>query len=339
MPVLSTDQLSIPLVFTPQQNIPYGKYLFILTGYDKAENASDVSTLSLQLLSQEKAEELLKKPVKKETKTFSLPELEKKAILRRQKEARALEVLVQDVKKTTDKLDSRITSAVTYVYQPLRSFALSTKDVFGSIVNLLDGGLTMLAKRTQLPTLSVETSPSLEERIIEIRKDEHIETDATTELSLSSEKIEAQFKEHHAPTNKKIQEVFDAASTTLHGFQEPVENMFGFASRVRTGAQTFYAIVFDKEPTRISNVTIEEIGTDYVTVSWETNHPATGKVNYGSTLSFGEEVQLTKYETVHRARLKGLTPGKKYFFEVMSHGKNYTYDSFYTVETIIEEKE
>jgi len=340
MPVLGSDQLTINLDFAPQQSLPYGKYLFIMTGYDKAENTSDIATLSLQLLSQEKAEELLKKPVKKDTKTLSLPELEKKAILRRQKEAQALEKLVQDIKKTTTNVDERVVKTASYIYQPLQNLATSTQKVLGALVDSLDDGLTTLVQFVKLPTLPIATSPSLEERIIAVRKGEHEDVvHGAPKMGLSTEKVEEQFKQRHAPTNQKLQEIFAAATTTLHGFQEPVEDIYDFGTRVKAGAETFYAIVFDKEPTHISKVTIEEIGTDYVTVSWETNHPATGKVNYGDTLSFGKEVQLTKYENTHTAKLQGLTPGKKYFFEVMSHGKNYTYDSFYTVETIIEEKE
>jgi len=339
-PVLGTDQLSIALDFSPQQSLPYGKYLFLLTGYDKADNTSDISTLSLQLLSQEKAEELLKKPVKKESKAFSLPELEKKAILRRQKEAQELEILLKNLKKTADKVDVRAATVANAIYQPLSSFAVSAQKALVVFIDGIDEGLTLFVQGLNLPTLPSSTVKPLEERIVALRRSEHEETvHGAPDLGLSTDKVQDRFKEFHSPSNKKVQELFSAATTVLHGFEEPVEDVVGFGSRFKAGAESFYAIVFDKESTRISNVTIEEIGTDYVVVSWETNHPATGKVNYGPTLSFGEEVQLTKYENKHKAKLPKLTPGKKYFFEVMSHGKNYTYDSFYTVETIIEEKD
>jgi hypothetical protein len=41
------------------------------------------------------------------------------------------------------------------------------------------------------------------------------------------------------------------------------------------------SVWFDKEPTRIANVHVEEVGRDYAVVVWETNHWATSKVNWG----------------------------------------------------------
>ncbi len=338
-PILDEGQLFAQLVFTPQQNIPYGKYLFILTGYDKADNTSDISSMALQLLSQEKAEELLGTQVK-DNKNLSIPELEKKAILRRQKEAEELEILLGNIRTTSDKVDKRIVGIANTIYSPLSFVFVNTQKTLGLFVQNIDGGISYLVDVFNLPPLHVSQEQPLEERIIALHRSEHQrDTYDTPVVDFATDKVKEKFQEHHSASNKKIQELFAAASITLHSLREPVNTVSDFASKISAGTETFFAIVFDQEPTRISNVSIEEIGTDYVTISWETNHPATGKVNFGQTLSYGDEVHLDKLEKKHVATLKGLTPGKKYFFEVMSQGKNYAYDAFYTVETLIEEKE
>ncbi len=116
--------------------------------------------------------------------------------------------------------------------------------------------------------------------------------------------------------------------------QKPVDDTQDFIGRAKVGIDTFNAIVFDPNPTVISDVTIEEIGPDYKVVSWKTNHPAWGKVNYGSDLSYGKEVLLLEREKYHKAKLTGLKPGGRYFFEVMSQNKNYAFDAYYSFETI-----
>ncbi|MBP9870175.1 MAG: hypothetical protein KBC53_01585 [Nitrosomonas sp.] len=338
-PTLLEDQLSVGISYQTKSSLPYGKYLFVLTGYDKAGNNSEISSLSLQLLSRSAAELLLKKPIKV-TEPFSLPELEKKAILRREREARSLEEFIRDIKKSTDQIDSRLLTVASNVYQPIRTIAIIAQTSILEFVSNLDSTVSQVAQYIGIPPYIKTHTQPFEERIITLRKNDHSTlTNRQQPPNLSTEIIKEKIRQEHAPTNLRIQEIFSAASTTVHSLGEPVNNVQDFASRVSNGAQTFYAIVFDIEPTVISNVTIEDIQADSVTVTWETNHPATGKVNYGPTLSFGEEIHLAKYEKTHKAELKGLTPGKKYFFEVMSHGKNYTYDSFYTVETLIEERE
>lgn len=65
---------------------------------------------------------------------------------------------------------------------------------------------------------------------------------------------------------------------------------------------TFEDVVISNDPTKITNVTIEEIGEDYAIVSFKTNHPAWGKVNYGETLSYGEEIFMMERSYDHKAK-------------------------------------
>ena len=87
------------------------------------------------------------------------------------------------------------------------------------------------------------------------------------------------------------------------------------------------------EPTVISNVRVVEIGEDYAIIAWNTNHHATSKVNYGETLSYGDDSSSGEKVLSHRIRIDGLEPGTTYYFEVMSQNKNYVYDAWHQFST------
>ncbi|MDO8488018.1 MAG: fibronectin type III domain-containing protein, partial [bacterium] len=85
---------------------------------------------------------------------------------------------------------------------------------------------------------------------------------------------------------------------------------------------------FVTEPTEISNVIAVAISPTSVKVSWTTNHPANGKVNWGyedGVYTF--EDQTDKRTTQHEFVLTNLKPNSEYHYEVMSHNKNYVYDA------------
>lgn len=70
---------------------------------------------------------------------------------------------------------------------------------------------------------------------------------------------------------------------------------------------------------KISNVTIKSVGTSSVTIIFDTNVPASGKVNYATTTSYtntdgGHEVLLTK----HSHPLSGLKPDTNYNFVMVA---------------------
>jgi hypothetical protein len=92
----------------------------------------------------------------------------------------------------------------------------------------------------------------------------------------------------------------------------------------------FTEIVLNKEPTRITNVKIAEIGVDYAIVTWHTNHYTTNnKLNFGETTSYGNHIFAPDYQKEHTVKLEGLKSGTPYVFEVMSQNKNYVYDAHY----------
>ncbi len=91
--------------------------------------------------------------------------------------------------------------------------------------------------------------------------------------------------------------------------------------------------LFVPEPTRIVNVKIAKSTPTSMTVTWETNHPANGKVNYGLTADYGQDIQSDKRITKHEFTVTGLKPNTTYFYEVMSQNRNYVYDANHTFTT------
>lgn len=155
-------------------------------------------------------------------------------------------------------------------------------------------------------------------------------------LESSQDGVKDRIAQTHKGTSDRLAQTGEAIRITLRSIQKPAAETADFFYRFKVGVDTFQAIVFDEKPTMITDVTIEEIGTDYAVVSWKTNHFANGKVNYGSSLSYGEEIILEKREKYHQAKLTGLKPGQRIFFEVMSQNKNYAYDAYYSFETLSE---
>jgi len=96
-------------------------------------------------------------------------------------------------------------------------------------------------------------------------------------------------------------------------------------------------ILFDKNPTVITGVKVAEVGKDYAVITWETNHyTKNNKVNYGESLSYGQDVLSQERARHHELRISDLKPNTEYFFEVMSQNKNYVYDAFHAFTTLEE---
>lgn len=81
------------------------------------------------------------------------------------------------------------------------------------------------------------------------------------------------------------------------------------------------------EPTTITNIKVANISPTSVKISWETNHLATGEVDYGLDETYPMQIQSKDLTQNHEFVLKNLKPGTSYSFEVMSHGKNYVYNA------------
>lgn len=93
------------------------------------------------------------------------------------------------------------------------------------------------------------------------------------------------------------------------------------------------ATVFDQEPTKIIGVKIGNIKTNKATLTFTTNHPATIKVNYGKSTSYGQEKFIDQKATGHEIILDNLDPETEYFLEIIAQGKNTAIDAYRTFTT------
>lgn len=117
-------------------------------------------------------------------------------------------------------------------------------------------------------------------------------------------------------------------------FKQPRQIAGNVKQWLAYSAGSFSEIVLDKEPTRITDVKIVEVGSNYAIIEWQTNHfTKNNKVNWGEDMSYGKYAFAEDFTKVHHARLEELKPGTKYVFEVMSQNKNYIYDSFHEFVT------
>lgn len=73
----------------------------------------------------------------------------------------------------------------------------------------------------------------------------------------------------------------------------------------------------DGGPPMLSNVQVETTPTT-ATISWETNEPATSRVDYGTTTALGQVESQSALVTQHSITLTGLDPVTQYFYQLSS---------------------
>lgn len=73
----------------------------------------------------------------------------------------------------------------------------------------------------------------------------------------------------------------------------------------------------DTTPPQIQNVTVLPADTT-ARVSWGTDEPTTGRVEYGPTTGYGSFSAVTAQGTGHQVTLTGLSPGRPYHFRVVA---------------------
>src|SRR4029079_8421544 len=100
----------------------------------------------------------------------------------------------------------------------------------------------------------------------------------------------------------------------------------GFLANILNPFQNLAAL-FDQSPTRIFNLSVKELSDSTALITWQTNHPATSKVNFGPSYDYGHDWQSDAKVMVHQLTLTNLTPDTFYYYEVMSHGNTFAYDA------------
>ncbi len=108
-------------------------------------------------------------------------------------------------------------------------------------------------------------------------------------------------------------------------------------NKALTRVQTFLAITgeywFNSEPTKILAVDVASTSPTSAVITWQTNQFASSAINYGFDTSYGQRAQSDQLVKNHKIEITNLEPNKTYFFEVMSQGKDYVHDSYYTFQT------
>ncbi len=167
-------------------------------------------------------------------------------------------------------------------------------------------------------------------------------SEVNKELARSQEETKKQIAKTHKNTSDVFSRIVvkakDGGNVALRSVLHPAEKSKNFAERLISGTiiamATFQSYMFDNKPTKIEDVALTEIGKDYATVTWKTNHyTRNNKVNYGRTLTYDQSAWGKDGEKNHKVKITNLKPGVKYFFEVMSQNKNYAYDAYYSFET------
>ncbi|MFA6392159.1 MAG: family 43 glycosylhydrolase [Patescibacteria group bacterium] len=105
------------------------------------------------------------------------------------------------------------------------------------------------------------------------------------------------------------------AGTTYH-FQLVGEDGFG---------NTGYSIDYSTETvapdaTIITNVQVINLTETAASITWQTNHPADSRVNYGLNTDYGQEKYDSGLVSEHLVQLTGLEPGTVYHYQIVSTG-------------------
>ncbi len=117
------------------------------------------------------------------------------------------------------------------------------------------------------------------------------------------------------------------------GVRKPSQIASRFGEWMSYTRISFGEIVFDTQPTRITEVHVEKLTATSAVITWKTNHLSTSKVNYGVSKDYGKDIQSNKKVHDHQVEIIGLQPGVTYHYEVMSQSKNYVYDANHEFRT------
>ena len=129
--------------------------------------------------------------------------------------------------------------------------------------------------------------------------------------------------------------IASATQNTVNGAKEGIAKVFFAIGEKTQDVSNSTAMVFLRigyslltEDTKISNVESVALSPTSVKITWKTNHPANGKVNWGYEDGIYKfDLQESKRTTEHEFILTNLQPNTVYHYEVMSQNKNYVYDA------------
>ena len=315
--------------FTPSESLPLGTYKITLTGKDNASNTGSTVSFNLKVATLAKIappeeKEVIEK-VKKEPETvIEVPAEKAQAV---QNIITRLAIALKDFYwKAVDSTRAlagtgvKLAGNITTLWRTYRDFVYDTNQKSLAFVNAQLGrvGETIASSYNYL----AESTPGLVgNALISFRNTLASLANTVSALAQSTSQTLA--------TAVAGVEKFIAVTTS-----PSIGSLGKFAHNQQVKLLSIAEILFDKNPTVITDVKVAEIGKDYAVIAWETNHYTTNnKVNYGESLSYGQDVLSQERARHHEFKITGLEANKKYFFEVMSKNKNYIYDAYHEFTT------
>lgn len=349
----------LPFSFTPEAPLDLGSYKITLSGKDNADNSSGETTLTLNITSFSKIttpEE--KKIIDEETKTLTPDEQkeiqEKLEITKPTEEVPVsmLEKAGRNINQTTSALVSGAKGLITTMLISVRdslAFALKvTNDSFAFVFNIRDQALAFIFDKTMdgfafaWGNFESDINNRFQAFLSGINLIAQYAPGFTKNIILAlgnGVNVAGNFAGNTA--NNIVAGIYNTGQVIAQGFnngvngtREGIANLaFGVGEKTQGVSDTVgfafvkFGYLFVNEPTKIYDVKVAAISPTSAKVSWQTNHPATGKVNYGLDETYPFDVQTDKRTTYHEFTLTNLSPGTGYHFEVMSQNKNYVYDA------------
>lgn len=288
----------LPFEYTPKENLDLGTYKITLSGKDKSDNTSSETsfTLNITTLAQ------ITTPEEKEIIEEGIKELPK-----------------EDQEKVKEELEITKPTEIpkpNILERAGQGVANTSKNIIQGAGNLITTIFTGIGNGTRFVFNGIGSGLAFVGNVI-----------GNSYSALAN----------HAPgvTKNILVAVGTNVNNAINGARNGIANLaFSIGEKtddVSHGVGTAIikiGYLFVPEPTKISNVTAIALSPTSVKVSWTTNHPANGKVNWGYDDGIYEfEDQTDKRTSKHEFILENLKPDTEYHYEVMSQNRNYVYDA------------
>lgn len=308
--------------FTPNESLPLGTYRMTITGKDNASNTGASTSFSLKITTLAKIvppeeKEVIEKVEKEPETVVEVPAEE--AVPVQNFVAQVFDNLRNIYWNMVDATKIGI-SYIASLWQGYADFMYTTNQkALAFIGRQLIGSGQFIANSYN--ALAQKAPGAVGKTMLAFRN----------ALQTSADAIAYTFKS----TAGRIADTTKGVRETIAYYLSPALKSVGqFTYSQQVKLLSIAEILFDKYPTVITNVQVVEVGRDYAVITWETNHYTTNnKVNYGESLSYGQDVLSQERARHHEFKITGLEANKKYFFEVMSKNKNYVYDAYHEFTT------
>ncbi len=340
----------LPFQFTHKENLAAGLYKITLTGKDTADNTTeasfslDVTSLSEITTPEEAAiieEEISSLPPAQQEVVKEQLEITKPAEVTGPSITDQLSEGIYNGKKTIAKVVAQFGDVTKFITERLSSSFISLIHSVGEKVaeafqttsralafafnSLFDAGERIIAALNQGYNFLASNAPGVTRSLFLAGQNGFSAAIKNADASIKSKRAGVSLygkllsQTSYTVGSQLSQTLISLSSSTAANIQTLSDN---------TGVMIVrFGYLFIKEPTTISNVTVEIISPTSAKISWKTNTPTNGKVNYGLSETYSLDVQSEELTTTHEFVLTNLQPDTEYYFEVMSHGKMYVYDA------------